>query len=225
MSDKAANGYRGIYIALGLQAAVSVLFIFVEALLDHTNQMLFMIFNLFLAWIPLLLAFLLHNYLKKKPWISSLGIFLAIAWLVFLPNSFYIVSDSIHLIDFNSPDILVGIVAFFMMAINGLLVGLISVYLINIELNKRVSRRASVLSLMGIFLICGFAIYLGRFLRFNSWDVITNPISLIFDVSNPFFDVETQKNALTTCFGFFGIIGTSYIILWRSIEYLKSSKQ
>ena len=118
-----------------------------------------------------------------------------------------------------------GIVAFFMMAINGLLVGLISVYLINQELNKRITSKSSVLILVGIFLLCGFAVYLGRFLRFNSWDVITNPISLIFDVSNPIFDVNTQKNALTTSLGFFGIIGTSYLILWRSINYLKSLKQ
>ena len=225
MSEKAINGYRGIYIALGLQALVSVLFIFIEALLDNTNQMLFMIFNLFLAWVPLLIAFLLHNYLKKKPWTSTLGIFLFITWLCFLPNSFYLVSDSVHLIDFNSPDILVSIVVFFLMAINGLIVGLCSIYLINIELNKRLKRNSSIFALMLIFLVCGFAVYLGRFLRFNSWDVITNPISLIFDVSNPIFDVHTQKNAITTTIGFFGIIGTSYLILWRSVNYLKSYKQ
>jgi len=225
MSEKAINGYRGIYLAIGLQALVSVLFIFSEALLDHTNQMLFMIFNLFLAWVPLLPAVLINKYLKKNPWVSPLGILLSVAWICFLPNSFYIVSDSIHLINFSSPDIIVGIVAFFMMAINGLLVGLISVYLINQELNKRITSKSSVLILVGIFLLCGFAVYLGRFLRFNSWDVITNPISLIFDVSNPIFDVNTQKNALTTSLGFFGIIGTSYLILWRSINYLKSLKQ
>ena len=118
-----------------------------------------------------------------------------------------------------------GIVAFFMMAINGLLVGLISVYLINLELNKRMNSKSSALILITIFLLCGFAVYLGRFLRFNSWDVITNPISLIFDVSNPIFDSNTQKNAITTSIGFFGIISTCYLILWRSINYLKSLKQ
>ena len=218
MSEKAIDGYRGIYFAIGLQALVAVLFILAEAILDRTNQNLFMIFNLFLAWVPLILAVLIYKYVKNKPLVSPLGIVLSIAWLCFLPNSFYIVSDSIHLINFNSTDIIVGIVAFFMMAINGLLVGLISVYLINLELNKRMNSKSSALILITIFLLCGFAVYLGRFLRFNSWDVITNPISLIFDVSNPIFDSNTQKNAITTSIGFFGIISTCYLILWRSIN-------
>ena len=225
MSEKAIDGYRGIYFAIGLQALVAVLFILAEAILDRTNQNLFMIFNLFLAWVPLILAVLIYKYVKNKPLVSPLGIVLSIAWLCFLPNSFYIVSDSIHLINFNSTDIIVGIVAFFMMAINGLLVGLISVYLINLELNKRMNSKSSALILITIFLLCGFAVYLGRFLRFNSWDVITNPISLIFDVSNPIFDSNTQKNAITTSIGIFGIIRTCYLILWRSINYLKSLKQ
>ncbi len=225
MSEKAIDGYRGIYFAIGLQALVAVLFILAEAILDRTNQNLFMIFNLFLAWVPLILAVLIYKYVKNKPLVSPLGIVLSIAWLCFLPNSFYIVSDSIHLINFNSTDIIVGIVAFFMMAINGLLVGLISVYLINLELNKRMNSKSSALILITIFLLCGFAVYLGRFLRFNSWDVITNPILLIFDVSNPIFDSNTQKNAITTSIGFFGIISTCYLILWRSINYLKSLKQ
>ena len=225
MSEKAIDGYRGIYFAIGLQALVAVLFILAEAILDRTNQNLFMIFNLFLAWVPLILAVLIYKYVKNKPLVSPLGIVLSIAWLCFLPNSFYIVSDSIHLINFNRTDIIVGIVAFFMMAINGLLVGLISVYLINLELNKRMNSKSSALILITIFLLCGFAVYLGRFLRFNSWDVITNPISLIFDVSNPIFDSNTQKNAITTSIGFFGIISTCYLILWRSINYLKSLKQ
>ena len=225
MREKAVKGYGGIYLALGLQALVSIIFLMTGALLDRTNQLLFMIFNLFLAWVPLLIAVLINKYLKKKPWISPLGIILFLAWLCFLPNSFYIISDSVHLIDLNSPDILVSIVAFFLMSLNGLLVGLISVYIINLELNKRMKGFSSVATLMGIFLICGFAVYLGRFLRFSSWDVITNPVSLIFDVSNPIFDVNTQKEAITTCIGFFGIIGTSYLILWRSINYFKSLKQ
>ena len=73
---------------------------------------------------------------------------------------------------------------------------------------------------MGLFLMCGFGIYLGRYLRLNSWDIITNPLVLIFDMTNPLFDPETQFKAFTACLGILGLIGSSYIILWQSIKYL-----
>ena len=107
-----------------------------------------------------------------------------------------------------------------MMAINGILVGLISVYLIHLELNKRIKSYSSMLVILSIFLLCGLAIYLGRYLRWNSWDIILNPLSLLFDITNPIFDPETQSKAYTTTIGFFGLIGSCYMIFWQSAKYL-----
>jgi uncharacterized membrane protein len=220
MREKSRLSATNIYWALGIQALISIGFLFFSAIANHTTEHLFLIFNLFLAWIPLLVAVILKKYLKKKPWVSIPGAFLILVWICFLPNSFYIVSDLVHLNNFSSIDILVDIITFFMMAINGILVGLISVYLIHLELNKRIKSYSSILAILSIFLLCGLAIYLGRYLRWNSWDIILNPLSLLFDITNPIFDPETQTKAYTTTIGFFGLIGSCYLILWQSAKYL-----
>ncbi|MEI7838165.1 MAG: DUF1361 domain-containing protein [bacterium] len=212
-----------IYWALAIQAFVAILFLIFSSIKNNTGQFLFLLFNLFLAWIPLVIALTIRQYLKKNPWLSFKGVALAFVWVCFLPNSFYIISDLIHLNNFNSFDILFDIITFFLIAVNGIIAGVISVYLIHEELNKRLKSRQSLMIVMGLFLMCGFGIYLGRYLRLNSWDVITNPLVFIFDMTNPLFDPQTQLKAFTACIGILGLLGTSYLVLWQSIEHHRGS--
>jgi len=220
MMEKRGLNASSIYWALAIQALIAIIFLIFSSVTNHTGKFSFLIFNLFLAWVPLGIAIVLKKYLKNNPILSFKGILLAFVWVCFLPNSFYILSDFIHLNNFNSVDILFDIITFFLVAVNGIIAGIISVYIIHEELNKRLKSRQSLVIVMGLFLMCGFGIYLGRYLRLNSWDIITNPLVLIFDMTNPLFDPETQFKAFTACLGILGLIGSSYIILWQSIKYL-----
>jgi uncharacterized membrane protein len=223
MEKKRYVGSGGIYKALAFQALLAIVFLVISSFRNHTTQFAFLAFNLFLAWIPLGFALIIEKYLKNNRWLSFRGLILTLVWLCFLPNSFYILSDYIHLNNFNSFDILFDIITFFLIAVNGIIAGIISVFLIHQQLNKRLRARQSMLIIMFLFLLSGFGIYLGRYLRLNSWDVITNPLVLIFDVTNPLFDPRTQFKAFTTCFGILALIGSSYLILWRTTNYMQRS--
>lgn len=150
----------------------------------------FLIWNLFLAWTPLLFAYLLK--LKNYPTgflsmpNSIVGkkekfIFLALfsLWLLFFPNAPYIVSDLIHLRWNKGTIIWFDAVLFFCFAATGLQVGLLSLYLIQKSLEEVTNRWLAFHIIAGSIWLSGFGIYMGRDLRINSWDLFTQPIELI----------------------------------------------
>ena len=63
---------------------------------------------------------------------------------------------------------------------------------------------------IGTFILCGFGIYLGRFLRWNSWDIIQNPLGLTNDIwyqiRHPFINSKTWM----VTFGYAAIMTLSF---------------
>ena len=138
------------------------------------------------------------------------------AWLLFVPNSFYIVSDLIHLHDIARESVLFDSLTFTSFILNGLLLGYASLYLIQQQMTKRgASRRQTDMFAAGMLLLCSFAIYLGRDLRWNSWDVLVNPAGIIFDVSERLIDPLGHPDAFTTTAIFFIFLTGLYWVLSR----------
>ena len=72
-------------------------------------------------------------------------------------------------------------------------------------------------------LLSGFAIYLGRYLRWNSWDVITNPLGLLFDVSGRIVNPIENPLTFSTTILFFGFLAVLYTVIWRAARLIKDS--
>ena len=214
------RGMSDIFLAIVIQAITALIFLLIATLRNHDSQYLFLLFNLMLAWAPLLFIIILRRILIKHPWISWQGILVSFLWLAFLPNSFYLFSDLMHLQNFHSVDVLFDIVMILMFAINGLIVGMISLYWFHKELIKRLGNNKSIFIVAGVILSASFAIYLGRYLRWNSWDVLLNPLTLLFDISNPVFEPKTQTQAFSTTLAFFGFIGSCYLILVEAYKHI-----
>ncbi|WP_461305054.1 DUF1361 domain-containing protein [Aureisphaera sp.] len=140
---------------------------------------LFLVWNLFLAWIPFMIStYLSHKNPNRTAVILGSGI-----WLVFLPNAPYILTDFLHLNHPNSHPIFDG----FMLAIFTIAGMICYVYsLRDMELlwRSHFSKRMIRLVLVLLPFLTGFGIYLGRFLRWNSWDIIQNPRGLMNDIFN-----------------------------------------
>src|SRR5665213_201016 len=177
--------------------------------------------NLLLAWVPLLLVGWLLRSLRDYPWLNWRPMILTVLWVGFLPNSFYLVSDLIHLQNAATTHILFDSMMLESFAINGLILGFLSLYLIHVQLLKRLNRR-TVTGLIGLVLVlCSFAIYLGRDLRWNSWDLLVNPVGILFDVSNQFIDPGAHIQALTTTTMFLVLLGSLYAVAWRLTRLLR----
>ncbi|TZF92583.1 DUF1361 domain-containing protein [Chryseobacterium panacisoli] len=147
--------------------------------ISDTKVFLFLNWNLFLAWIPLLLSsFILAFNIRSK---ISL-IFIIIVWILFFPNSPYILTDLFHLRARNSVPVWYDLIVILSYAWTGLICGFISLH----DIEKSLSgygKRSSINGVIVLFLfMSSFGVYLGRFLRWNSWDVLNNPFGLFSDI-------------------------------------------
>jgi uncharacterized membrane protein len=137
---------------------------------------LFLVWNLFLALIPYLVSEWLFQ--NRNGLRNTRRIILLLLWLLFIPNSFYIVTDLIHLEQFDAAPKWFDLLLLFSFAWNGLLAGLLSVRKMELLLGSMIAKRFVPFVLLAIMWLNAFGIYIGRFLRFNSWDIIIQPFSL-----------------------------------------------
>ncbi|MFP8896183.1 DUF1361 domain-containing protein [Chryseobacterium sp. EZn1] len=147
--------------------------------ISDTKVFLFLNWNLFLAWIPLLLSsFVLAFNIRSK---ISL-VFIIIIWILFFPNSPYILTDLFHLRARNSIPVWYDLIVILSYAWTGLICGFISLN----DIEKKLSYYGKKNSINGIIVfflfMSSFGVYLGRFLRWNSWDVLNNPFGLFSDI-------------------------------------------
>jgi uncharacterized membrane protein len=116
-----------------------------------------------------------------------LSIGIALVWLLFIPNSFYILTDLYHLADrYRSSKVpewfdLILILSF---AWNGLLLGILSVR----QMERLIVPAGSVLGgwlfVYPIMMLNALGVYVGRYWRYNSWDIISDPVELLTDIIN-----------------------------------------
>ncbi|PRX53860.1 DUF1361 domain-containing protein [Flagellimonas meridianipacifica] len=164
---------------------LSVVFAFVLIVfrinVTHSGPFLFLVWNLFLAGIPYAIT---QALLYVKPMQSKIMFFLGFtSWLLFLPNSPYIITDFIHLQHKGSHLFWLDIIIIFAFALNGLLFGILSLFDMNKLLSEQLPKKVVDFILFAICILSGYGIYLGRFLRFNSWDLFLKPATLFSKMS------------------------------------------
>lgn len=208
-------------VALGVGTLAALLLFLWGAYRNHTFYYSYLSWNLMLAWLPLLFAVLLVRSLRRKLWSAWEPLGYSLLWLLFLPNSFYMISDFIHLRDVPSVDILFDAVMFSAFIYTGVLLGITSLYLVHRELKRRLQPLTAA-GLIGLtLLVSSFAIYIGRDLRWNSWDVVTNPGGLLFDVSDRFLRPEAYPQMLVTLFSFFILLSSMYVLAYHGAKAIR----
>lgn len=183
--------------------------------ISDSTDFLFMFWNLFLAAVPLFLSKqLILNVRLEQSKILRYTLFLL--WVLFLPNSPYIITDLIHL-DNAAPTIWIDMLMLFVFALSGLLLGVLSMMDVFSYLQKHNHPILANMMLLGVSLLSGFGIFLGRFLRFNSWDIIARPQLLIQCI----FKSLLLWNAWLWIIGFGTFIWISF---WVLKPYLRGSR-
>ncbi len=141
----------------------------------------FLPWNLFLAFIPYAITRWMSNRIQLLE--SRYGFYaVLLVWLLFIPNSFYIITDLFHLTHIDSAPKWYDLLMIFSFAWNGLLFGILSFRRVELLFSLRNGRGVSVLFVAVVMWLCAWGIYIGRFLRYNSWDVITDPFSLAAEI-------------------------------------------
>lgn len=207
-----------------LPVAVCSIFLIGRILVTDSGRYLFLFWNLLLAMIPLAVLYVLKNNLKKTPWLSSLNVILTFVFVAFLPNAFYIVTDYTHLRGASEININYDILLITSFAITGLIWG----YCATLEFHRQLETRLSPKKALGlislIFLASSFAIYLGRFVRWNSWDILFQPAAIIFDVSEQVINPRMHENAYYYTGAFFLFLISVHLVLWQLMKAYSSKK-
>ena len=162
------------------------LFALVLSIYTGRQSTVFFVWNLFLAFLPLLFSDLLLLKLKSKNRITTLSVFLFFLWLIFFPNAPYMITDMIYFGDtsyFADGQYTTSLLAWGKLIYLGVGIsaasyaGMESLFDVHQAFLSRKGRVPGSAALIVISLLSGYAIYAGRILRLNSWDVL-HPLSL-----------------------------------------------
>lgn len=197
---------------IGILSIAAVAFVCFHMILNQSVEFWYLPWNLLLAWVPLVIA----AYLVSTPLHRYIEISLLVVWLVFLPNTFYVMTDIIHINDQVRFNQTYDVLTIMMSVIPSVLAGLVSLALIdNRYLSKQpLARRKQILA--AIALSSAIAIYIGRELRWNSWDLFANPINIVTDMVGVLISAQGVAHMTLTVLAYTIVIVVLYGVYKRT---------
>lgn len=179
---------------------------------EGAKTFIFLIWNLFLAWIPYLISLFLPMTRKWK--FQKISAFvLLFSWLLFFPNAPYIITDLLHLKARFPVPLWYDVLMIFSFAWTGLLLGYCSLLEVQIFLKKLFSTTFTWFITGFAIFLCSLGIYIGRFQRWNSWDLFSNPSALFRDIGHTLLTPMQHLETLGISIVLFGFLSISYLTL------------
>lgn len=170
---------------------------------------MWLLWNLFLAAVPVLWSYAFQAAMVRQRPVAA-SVFFGL-WLLFLPNAPYLLTDLVHLNlqSHQGAPLWYDLAMLLSAAGTGTLLGYLSLFDVHSVVEQRFGRKTGWMVAAGSLMLCGFGIYLGRFLRWNSWDAFTHPIQLFKAVVGQFMDSGAHPRPLdvTLIYGIGLIIG------------------
>ncbi|WP_417195941.1 DUF1361 domain-containing protein [Bizionia sp.] len=192
---------------LTISMGFSVLLLLIRMKITHSFFFIFLVWNLFLAAIP----YAITTYLVSKPKLSKFTLLMSgIIWLLFLPNAPYIITDLLHLKISSNNLLWLDVLIVTSFAYNGLILFFLSLFDMRKLLLKHVRKSIVTYSFPIIFLLTGFGIYLGRFLRYNSWEILNKPFHLLDDCLNILLQPNHHAEAWLFTLTFAAFLGIGF---------------
>jgi uncharacterized membrane protein len=201
-------------LALAFASGVNVALVLARVLWTGRLAYGFLIWNLFLAWLPLAFSLLAGEEFRRASGRNWRFLALAGAWLVFFPNAPYIFTDLIHLTTYFHAHFWVDMFLILSSAMTGLVLGFLSLYLMQSVVTRMFGRPASWFFIALVTGLSGFGICLGRFMRFNSWDVVLQPLALCRSVGTWVAGPLTHPASLAFPLMFATFLFLAYLMLY-----------
>jgi len=200
-------------LALGLASGLCVGLVVARAHFWKQVAFTSFLWNLFLAWVPLISALVFYGLAARgsRRWLTMLGA--AIIWFLFFPNAPYIVTDIVHLRVRPQVPYFFDLITVMSFAQTGLFVGYLSLYLMQEVARAWLGRWLGWLFALAMLGLSAFGIYLGRYLRWNSWDALLEPMDTLMSaarVANPWNDPRPLAFSAT----FFAFSLVCYLIVY-----------
>jgi uncharacterized membrane protein len=191
-----------VVASLALLSGLAVAMVVARIVYTGESTYANLIWNLTLAWIPLLLALFLYDAARRGAG-SWLLLSVGIAWLVFFPNAPYLMTDFQLLRDWTEAPIWYDVVLLSTAAWTGLTLGFASLYLVHLVVRRRLGAVTVWAGIAVVLALTSFGIYLGRFERWNSWDVVSRPGPLLGSIGDRLVDPDPRTAGVTAVFTVF----------------------
>jgi uncharacterized membrane protein len=166
----------GVFVLLSAASTVCVLLVIARDLYTDSTHYIGLVWNLFLAWIPFVLAYLAYMLSWRRRLVFFVIPIFAFLWLIFFPNAPYILTDFQHLAQYaSSAPLWYDVIMLVWFSWTGMLLGIVSLSLMQEIIRREFSHRLGWVFVMFVAALSGVGIYVGRFVRLNSWDIFQAP--------------------------------------------------
>jgi uncharacterized membrane protein len=215
-----------VLASLGFATAFCLGLVALRAWRYGASTRTWLIWNLFLAWLPALGAFAAYNlnhWPTRFRWLPIIG--LSLLWLLFLPNAPYLITDIIHLKQSYGAPLWYDLITLVAFAWTGSFLGLVSLFMMQMLVRRTVGNTASWVFAIVVLGLNGFGIYFGRFLGWNSWDVFFHPASLLSDLLEGLRNPLAYLHSIAFAGLFTLLFGAVYLMLLSFTQLHLEHKQ
>lgn len=196
--------------AVWLTSLGAIILLLLRVKITHSIHLLFLIWNLFLAIIPYYLSSNIYsNFFDSNKKIQNS--LYSLIWLIFIPNTFYILTDFTHLHYKNTFQFGLDMLILSSFSFAGFYIGLLSLFQMHQLIIAKYGNKLGNLFMVTMAFLSAFGIYLGRVLRFNSWDIVSKPLELAYQSILAFFNLDTLIYTLQLG----AIILVSYLLFYH----------
>lgn len=190
-----------VFVLLNLACLIVVMLVIARVAYSDTARHTGLVWNLFLAWIPFMLAYFAHLVSWRRATLYFIIPLIAFLWLIFFPNAPYLLTDLQDLArrSFDAPlwyDVIIVVWASW----TGMLLGVISLYLMQDIIIRTFGRLPGWVFVFVISALSSFGIYIGRFVRLNSWDILQNPSEVAQEILGVVIDPSMRLAAFTVLY-------------------------
>ena len=213
------QGLAAPVIALVVASVICCALIAYRIIIGCQVRHAYLVWNLFLAWLPLVFAlFALDRLNERKNSRDRKFLLLAGAWLMFFPNAPYIFTDLVHVLAKGRPTFWTELMIILLAAMTGFFAGFLSLQAMHGLVARLWGRVAGWLFVMLVSGLAAFGVYLGRFTRLNSWDVLWNPVRLLHRTGMGAWNLATehQHAKFLILFSLFVLLG--YVMLFAMTQ-------
>ena len=214
------NKYRLTMFTLLAGASVfSVAIWRVRSEFSRNENYAFLIWNLFLAWIPFIIAYFTYTATLDKKHIYIVIPLAAFFRLIFFPNAPYILTDFQHLASsWRDVPVWYDVMLLIWFAFTGLMLGMVSLFLMQEVIRREFGRWVGWSFVAVVSLLTSAGVYVGRFLRWNSWDIFKDLTGMAQYTLQSARDPSLQSIGFTSLFGVFFLF--LYITLYTFAHLL-----
>jgi len=208
--------YMKRYFLVVLLAAICFFFTLVRHIITGRRTYYFLNWNLLLALIPMFVSLIISSrFVKNRPKILTAVLF--VIWLLFFPNAPYIITDLYYLNRHSERMFWYDLITIMLFAWTGLLAGFLSMDIIRETLLSKLSRIKNIIAVCGLWFISAFGVYLGRVLRWNTWEIFVDPKEFFLDVIDRFINPIGHSNT----WGFTFFMGVFLNITYWSLKIIQ----